>query len=457
MSFWRSLALAAALVAPLVAGPFWMTLITQIYIYGLLALSVDLLLGHAGLYSLCQASFFAVAAYTTAILQVRYGYPTLVAAPAGLIAGTLLAVALRLRRAHARRLFHPHHDRARLHHLGRGVPLGVVHRRRQRHHQRAAALGRAASASPRRPRTIISCSAVVILCAFGYRILIRSPFGLSLRGIKGSESRMRSLGYRTTLHLYAAFVISGAIASLAGVLYVYYNRFINPVAASFQISVEVSLMAIVGGFRHHRRPVHRRGHLPRPAQLGQQLLRAAHRGDGRRVHRDRAVGAERHRGLHRPLARRRRQAEGPAMTAAVAHRQPRQGVRRPARRRRGLAQVAAGERRALIGPNGAGKTTLFHCVTGTLQALVRLGATVRPRRHLSAGVPAHQARHGSHVPDHQRVHRSVARREPRARHHRHRPAQMGLQPAARRVSSHSRAGARGAGGGRPRGTAPTSR
>jgi branched-chain amino acid transport system permease protein len=42
-------------------------------------------------------------------------------------------------------------------------------------------------------------------------------------------------------------VISGAIASLAGVLYVYYNRFINPVAASFQISVEVSLMAIVGG------------------------------------------------------------------------------------------------------------------------------------------------------------------------------------------------------------------
>jgi branched-chain amino acid transport system permease protein len=89
--------------------------------------------------------------------------------------------------------------------------------------------------------------AVVLLCALGYRILVASPFGLSLRGIKASESRMRSLGYRTTLHLYAAFLISGALASLAGVLYVYYNRFINPVAASFQISVEVSLMAIVGG------------------------------------------------------------------------------------------------------------------------------------------------------------------------------------------------------------------
>ena len=70
-------ALAAALIVPLVAGQYWMSLITQVYIYGLLALSVDLLLGHAGLYSLCQASFFAVAAYTTAILQVRYGYPTI--------------------------------------------------------------------------------------------------------------------------------------------------------------------------------------------------------------------------------------------------------------------------------------------------------------------------------------------------------------------------------------------
>ena len=77
---------------PLLVGPFWMTLITQIYIYGLLALSVDLLLGHAGLYSLCHASFFAVAAYTTAILQVRYGQPTIIAAPAGIIAGTLLAM-----------------------------------------------------------------------------------------------------------------------------------------------------------------------------------------------------------------------------------------------------------------------------------------------------------------------------------------------------------------------------
>ena len=105
----------------------------------------------------------------------------------------------------------------------------------------------AASRSSRRLRYYYFVLAVVIACAAGYRILVRSPFGLSLRGIKGSESRMQSLGYRTTSHLYAAFVISGALASLAGVLYVYYNRFVNPVAASFNISIEVALMAIVGG------------------------------------------------------------------------------------------------------------------------------------------------------------------------------------------------------------------
>jgi branched-chain amino acid transport system permease protein len=68
-----------------------------------------------------------------------------------------------------------------------------------------------------------------------------------LRGIKASETRMQSLGFRTSLHLYAAFALSGALASFAGVLYVYYNKFVNPVAASFPISVEAALMAIVGG------------------------------------------------------------------------------------------------------------------------------------------------------------------------------------------------------------------
>ncbi len=63
-----ALLLLAAVLLPHVAGAYWVALSTQILIFGMLALSADLLLGHAGLFSLCHAAFFAVSAYTTAIL-----------------------------------------------------------------------------------------------------------------------------------------------------------------------------------------------------------------------------------------------------------------------------------------------------------------------------------------------------------------------------------------------------
>jgi len=237
---------AAAALLPLVAGPFWIGLVTQMLIFGLLALSVDLLLGHAGLFSLCHASFFAVAAYTTAILQVRYGVPTILAAPAGVVAGTLLALVFGLS-VRTRGVYFI------LITIAFGfVVWGVAHRWSSFTggdngvtNVPFPALGPLAITSHTQYYYVVLLA--VIACAAGYRVLIRSPFGLGLRGIKGAETRMKSLGYRTTLHLYAAFVLSGAAASFAGVLYVYYNKFVNPVAASFPISVEAALMAIIGG------------------------------------------------------------------------------------------------------------------------------------------------------------------------------------------------------------------
>jgi branched-chain amino acid transport system permease protein len=238
--------LAALLSLPFAAGPFWTGLATQMMIFGLLALSVDLLLGHAGLFSLTHASFFAVSAYTVAILQVRYHVPTALAAPAGIVAGTLLALvfglAVRTRGVYFILIT-----------IAFGyVVWGVAHRWSSFTggdngvtNVPFPAIGAAAITSHTQYYYVVL--AAVILCGLGYRLLIGSPFGLGLRGIKASETRMQSLGYRTSLHLYAAFVLSGALASFAGVLYVYYNKFVNPVAASFPISVEAALMAIVGG------------------------------------------------------------------------------------------------------------------------------------------------------------------------------------------------------------------
>ena len=240
------LGLAVAAGMPLVAGEFWITLLSQIMIFGLLALSADLLLGHAGLFSLCHAAFFAVAAYTTAILQVRYGASTALAAPAGILAGSALslvfAVAVRTRGVYFFVIT-----------LAFGyITWGVAYRWASFTggdngvtNVPFPAIGGLRIAGATQYYYVVLVA--VVACALAYRMLVTSPFGLTLRGIKSSESRMRSLGFDVGRHLYAAFVLSGIIASIAGVLYVYYNRFINPVAASFPVSVEAVLMAIVGG------------------------------------------------------------------------------------------------------------------------------------------------------------------------------------------------------------------
>lgn len=236
----------AALALPSVAGPFWMGLVTQMLVYGLLALSVDLLLGHAGLFSICHGAFFAVAAYTTAILEVRHAVPTAAAAPAGLFAGTLLGLVFGLA-VRTRGVYFI------LVTIAFGyVVWGVAHRWSSFTggdngvtNVPFPAVGGLRVGSHTEYYYLVL--GIVVLVTLAYGRLIQSPFGLALRGIRGSESRMRTLGYDGNRHLYAAFVLSAALASLAGVLYVYYNRFVNPVAASFPVSVEAALMAIVGG------------------------------------------------------------------------------------------------------------------------------------------------------------------------------------------------------------------
>jgi branched-chain amino acid transport system permease protein len=204
------------------------------------------LLGNAGLFSLCHASFFAVAAYTTAILQVRHGIPSIVAAPAGILSGSLLAMlfafSVRTRGVYFILMT-----------LALGYIIwGVAYRWASftggdngvtNVPYPAVGVWRISNSVQYYYLALI----VVALCVWAYSAIVSSPFGLAMRGIKSSEARVRSLGFDVSRHLYVAFVLSGVFASIAGVLYVYHNRFINPVAASFPVSVEAVLMAIIGG------------------------------------------------------------------------------------------------------------------------------------------------------------------------------------------------------------------
>jgi branched-chain amino acid transport system permease protein len=78
-------------------------------------------------------------------------------------------------------------------------------------------------------------------------ILVRSPFGHSLKGVRESESRMRVLGYHTWLHKYLSYVCSAAFGGFAGVLWAYYNGFTSPYDMDLTASIEIILMVILGG------------------------------------------------------------------------------------------------------------------------------------------------------------------------------------------------------------------
>ena len=292
---------ALGFCVPLFAGEFWITLLTQIMIFGLLALSTDLLLGHAGLFSLCHAAFFAVSAYTTAILQVRYGVRHRVRGTA------------RNPRRHALSLVFASAVRTRgvyfiLITLAFGyIVWGVAYRWASFTggdngvtNVPFPAIGALRVTSATGYYFVVLV--VVLIVAAAYRMLVTSPFGLTLRGIKSSESRMRSLGYDV-----------GA-ASLRRVRALRPDRQHRGRALRLLQPLHQSDRGLVPGLgrsradgdrrrhRHDPRAVPRLRHHPGAAQLGQRLLPLLHGSARHRVHRHRAVGAAGHHGADRALA-----------------------------------------------------------------------------------------------------------------------------------------------------------
>jgi branched-chain amino acid transport system permease protein len=85
------------------------------------------------------------------------------------------------------------------------------------------------------------------VCGLLMALIVSSPFGYTLRGIRENESRMRSLGFNTWLHCYMSYVIAGAFASVSGVMWAYYNGFVSPTYLELTAASEVFLMVTLGG------------------------------------------------------------------------------------------------------------------------------------------------------------------------------------------------------------------
>ena len=89
--------------------------------------------------------------------------------------------------------------------------------------------------------------AILLIVFIAIFILVNSPFGYALRGIRESESRMKALGYHVWLYKYLSFIFAGIFAGASGVLWVYYSGFVNPSNLGVDLSVKALLMLILGG------------------------------------------------------------------------------------------------------------------------------------------------------------------------------------------------------------------
>jgi branched-chain amino acid transport system ATP-binding protein len=236
--------LIAAVFAPPRFPPFLLTVLLLSLVYGILAMSLDILMGYTGMESLGQAAFFGLGAYTAGILIARYNQAWPIAVLLGLAFGTVGAAVAGLLAVRLRGLFFLVITLA-----FSQVLWGISNRWGQ------LTNGYVGLRGIRRPYSVLNSDVnfyyvvlgVFVVAAFVMWRLVISPFGLSLRGIRESESRMKTTGYNVWLHKYIAFVICGLFAALAGVAYAFATQFVTPGVLSITTSFNAMLMVILGG------------------------------------------------------------------------------------------------------------------------------------------------------------------------------------------------------------------
>lgn len=240
---WIALTLAALAVIPAVAPAYLLSLATLILIYSLLAMSVDILAGYAGRTPLCHGAIFGTATYVAMYYVTTTGGNPWLALPLGIAAALGVSLVFSILAVRTSGVYFLLLTLA----LGM-IVWGVCQR------WTSVSGGENGIRGNARPAMLADPSAfyyfVLALGAISTYVIwrfVRSPFGLSLKGIRESESRMRSLGYNTTRHLLLGFLFSGLVAGLSGVLYAYFNSYVSPSSVALAQSVKGLLMVIVGG------------------------------------------------------------------------------------------------------------------------------------------------------------------------------------------------------------------
>jgi branched-chain amino acid transport system permease protein len=232
---------------PLVSGEYFVNLGSQILIAVIFASSLNLLVGYAGLTSLGHATYMGLSAYISAWLSIKMGLDHTITAPAALLLTTLIGMVFGWIALRATGLGFLMLTLA-LSQIVWGLGYRWV----------SVTNGDNGLSGLTRPHPFgidldISNNfywfALVVTCACVYAIsvLIRSPFGVSIRGTRDQARRMSALGYNVWAIRWTTFVIASFLGAVAGLLYVYFHKYIHPSVMAITVSAEALLCVIAGG------------------------------------------------------------------------------------------------------------------------------------------------------------------------------------------------------------------
>jgi branched-chain amino acid transport system permease protein len=233
--------------APLFLAPFAITTLTRFLVFALLAVSLDLLVGVTGLPSLGHAAYFGAGAYAAGWVSIHVTAEMPVPLLVGIGFGAVGAAATGWVAVRSHGVFF----------LMLTLAIGEILTQVADSWETVTggANGLAGIPATRlagQPLLNVGFLYWYVLGAFllGFTavwLVARSPFGAALRGIRDNEPRMRALGYPTSLYKYAAFVVAGSVAGMAGALFAAHQRLVTPGDVGFTTAALMLLAVIIGG------------------------------------------------------------------------------------------------------------------------------------------------------------------------------------------------------------------
>ena len=254
---WRhAIVMVALLLMPLVLTPFLLYQVaTQSLILGLIALSLSFLAGYGGMVSLAQMSVAGMAGYAVAVLGVSgtatsLNWPWGVAVPLALMVAVVASTLIGWLSVRTDGIYTIM--------ITLAIGVAFYYLVLQNYSVFNGFQGFQKVYPPllfgldwRSPVPFYLLTLFFALAGYFFiQWLVRTPFGVALQGTRDNARRMNSLGFNVIAHRVAAYAVSGLLAGVGGVLFVWYNGLISPGSVGTGWLINLLVIAVLGGTRH---------------------------------------------------------------------------------------------------------------------------------------------------------------------------------------------------------------